>query len=192
MDSKTLVFVVAGPEGYGVWRTWGLLFQTLFDADHDITIAVLDRDYLDRWQASYPGASVVAPPFSWRSRASAASRTAKYWGIVKRGASQLRLVNWLRSVQSGIGARAIILQGPIESMLCGIVARRAGIPALWFVPNAISDGKVFDINRRIYRFLFRHANVVPVSNSRFTDSTFGPGSFRRHVVHLGVDTGCHA
>lgn len=188
MDRKTLVFVVAGPEGYGVRRVWDLLFRTLSEAGHDIVITVLDRDCLDRWQAGYPGASVVAPPFAWRSRVQAPRGAAKYWGIVKRGASQLRLVVWLRSVQSGIGGRAIILQGPIESMLCGIVARRAGIPALWFVPNAISADKVLDVNRRIYRFLFRHANVVPVSNSRFTDSTFGPGGFRRHVVHLGVDT----
>lgn len=188
MDRKTLVFVVAGPEGYGVRRVWDLLFRTLSEAGHNIVIAVLDRDCLHRWQADYPGASVVAPPFAWRSMASAPRGAAKYWGIVKRGASQLRLVVWLRSVQSGIGGRAIILQGPIESMLCGIVARHAGIPALWFVPNAISADKVLDVNRRIYRFLFRHANVVPVSNSFFTDSTFGPGGFRRHVVHLGVDT----
>ncbi len=188
MDRKTLVFVVAGPEGYGVRRVWDLLFRTLSNADYDITIAVLDRECLEKWRAGYPSASVVAPSFSCRSTTQAATGAGKYWGILKRGASQLRLVRWLRSVQSGIGARAIVLQGPVESMLSGIVARRGGIPALWFVPNSISDGKAFDINRRIYRFLFRHANVVPVSNSRFTDSTFGPGGFRRHVVHLGVDT----
>jgi glycosyltransferase involved in cell wall biosynthesis len=188
MDRKTLIFIVAGPEGYGVRRVWDLLFRILSNADYDITIAVLDRECLAKWQAGYPSASVVAPSFSWRSTTHAGTGARKYWGILKRGASQLRLVRWLRSVQSGIGARAIILQGPVESMLSGIVARRGGIPALWFVPNAISEGKAFDINRRIYRFLFRHANVVPVSNSRFTDSTFGPGDFRRHVVHLGVDT----
>jgi glycosyltransferase involved in cell wall biosynthesis len=188
MDRKTLVFVVAGPEGYGVRRVWDLLFEAMSDAGHNIVIAVLDRDCLYKWQVGYPGASVVAPPFAWRSTAQATRGAAKYWGIVKRCTSQLRLVAWLRSVRSHIGARAIILQGPLESMLCGIVARSADIPALWFVPNAISDDKVLDINRRIYRFLFRHANVVPVSNSHFTGSTFGPGGFHRHVVHLGVDT----
>lgn len=188
MERMAVVFVVAGPEGYGVRRVWDLLFRTLHDAGNDIVIAVLDRDYLERWQVGYPGASVVAPPFSWRSTAMAASGAAKYWGIGKRVISQFRLVSWLMSVRSGIGARAIILQGPLESLLCGFVARRVGIPALWFVPNAISEDNILDINRRIYRFLFRHANVVPVSNSRFTDSTFGPGNFRRQVVHLGVDT----
>ncbi|MDT8328397.1 MAG: glycosyltransferase family 4 protein [Roseovarius sp.] len=192
MNRGTLVFVVAGPEGYGVRRVWDLLFRTLSDSGHDIVIAVLDRDCLDRWKTGYPGASVIAPPFSWRSTGQAVTGVAKYWGILKRGTSQLRLVRWLLSVQSGNGARAIILQGPIESMLCGMVARRAGIPALWFVPNAISKDKVLDINRRIYRFLFRYANVVPVSNSHFTDSTFGPGGFRRHVVHLGVDIDSYA
>lgn len=188
MDRKTLVFVVAGPEGYGVRRVWELLFRSFSDSDQDVVIAVLDRDFLDRWQTDYPGASVVAPPFAWRSTAQATRGVAKYWAIVKRGTSQLRLVGWLRSVQSYFHASAIILQGPIESMLCGIVARCAGIPALWFVPNAVSRDKFLDFNRRIYRILFRHANVVPVSNSHFTDSTFGPGGFRRHVVHLGVDT----
>lgn len=188
LNDQTLVFVVEGPEGYGVRRVWDLLFQTLSNAGYAITIAVLDRGFVEKWQATYPGVTAVAPLFSWRSTALGTTVLGKYWGILKRVASQLRLINWLLSVQSGARARAIILQGPIESMLCGIVARRAGIPALWFVPNAISDNKALDINRRIYRFLFRHANVVPVSNSRFTDSTFGLGAFRRHVVHLGVDT----
>lgn len=59
-------------------------------------------------------------------------------------------------------------------MIYGIVARRAGIPALCFAPTATCEDNVLDIHRRIYCFLFRHVNVVLVSNPRSTDSTFDP------------------
>lgn len=189
MGHNTLVFVVAGPEGYGIGRVWDLLFRALSSAGYEIVIAVLDQDWQDKWRTQYPDASVVVPPFAWRTTALKATRgMGKFRGIAKRGLSQLRLVPWLRTTQIDTQSCAIIFQGPIESMICGAVARSAGIPALWFVPNVIDENQLFQINRRIYRSLFCFCNVVPVSNSHFTDRTFGLGSFRRHVVHLGVDT----
>ena len=63
MSKKSILFVVAGPEGYGVGRVWDLLFNSLVNHDYQITITVLDRDYLSRWIERYPGASIVAPTF---------------------------------------------------------------------------------------------------------------------------------
>ena len=42
---------------------WDLLFNSLVNHDYQITITVLDRDYLSRWIERYPGASIVAPTF---------------------------------------------------------------------------------------------------------------------------------
>lgn len=185
MGARTLVLVVSGPETYGVRSVWSLLVRTLGHSGLHIVIAVLDRSLVDGWRHDFPGADVVHPPFDWREPGESESRLGR---IVRWGLSQLKLVNWLYGVVRHHAARGIVLQGPIEALLCGLVARRSGIPALWFVPNAVSDGRFLDINKKIYRSLFRHANVIPIANSQFTDSTFGRGNFRRHVVHLGVDT----
>ncbi|WP_205025759.1 glycosyltransferase [Cereibacter azotoformans] len=183
--SRVLILVVAGPEGYGVRNVWSLLVRTLEQSGLHVVIAVLDLRLVDGWRRDFPGVDVIHPPVEWRPLAGGSNRI---WRIVRRGISQLKLADWLDGVVRRYAARGIVLQGPIEALLCGLVARRRGIPALWFVPNAVSDEQFLDINKRIYRSLFRHANVIPVANSKFTDSTLGRGNFRRHVIHLGVDT----
>jgi len=94
----------------------------------------------------------------------------------------------LRGIVKKNKIKTILYQTPPEGVLVGAVAKSCNCKALWLVPNAIGTGMPFDLNRRIYRAIFRFGNVVPVSNSSFTDSTLGAGSYERKVVHLGVDT----
>lgn len=73
-------------------------------------------------------------------------------------------------------------------MLAALSARWSGTRAFWLMPNSVSSGYPLDLNRRIYRALFRAGPLIPVANSHHTDGTLGPGRYRRHVLHLGIDT----
>lgn len=188
MTRKSCLFVVEGFESYGVLHVWDLLYSVLSTSGYSIAIVVLDRDYLGKWESRYPAASLVSPPFAWHRTVPSHGWFYYYCWILLHVLSQIRILYWLLSAIPTTGKTAIIFQSPIETLLCALVARRRCIPALWFVPNLISSDKFLDINRRLYRLIFKFSNLIPVSNSYFTDSTFGFGGFRRHVVHLGVDT----
>lgn len=188
MAKRTIVLVVSGPEGYGVRSVWVHLVRILSQSGFDIVIAVFDRQFVENWQREFPDIEIISPPFDWQALPTRIGQGGRYRQILRRGLSQLKLAGWLAGVVRRRSARAIVLQKPLETLLGGIVARRRGIPAIWFVPNGVSDGRFLDLNKRLYRSLFRYGNVIPVANSRFTDSTFGSGDFRRHIVHLGVDT----
>ena len=116
----------------------------------------------------------------------------KSFQLVSRMVRQLRTAGWLAAYVRSRNVKAVVVQSPLEVVLAGIAARMTGIRAYWMIPNAVSANYPFDLNRRIYRFLFRHLNVVPIANSRHTDATLGPGDFERHVVHLGVDLAAFA
>lgn len=185
--SRSAVCIVAGPEGYGVHRIWSTLISGLLANGWVVTIAVLESGHVNAWKDDFPDATVVAPERSVQLGTSASGTVGRYLSMLRRGLTQLSMAVWLRKVVKTSDADCILFQGPLESALAGLIARLNGLKAYWFVPNAIDTTKPFDMNRRIYKALFRHANVIPLSNSRHTDSTFGPGDFERHVVHLGVD-----
>jgi glycosyltransferase involved in cell wall biosynthesis len=186
--SRSALCIVAGPEGYGVRRIWSTLIAGLLEHGWVVTIAVLERGHAQAWKDAFPGATVAAAEKPVLLGGSAAGTFGRYLSMLRRGFTQLGLASWLWRVVKSSDADCILFQGPLESALAGLIARLSGLKAYWFVPNAIDTTKPFDLNRRIYRALFRHAHVIPLSNSRHTDSTFGPGRFERHVVHLGIDT----
>lgn len=188
MEERSILFVVSGSEGYGVRYVWSLLVRSLSGMGFKIVIAVLDGQFADSWRTKFPNVDVVHPPLCARVLSTGRGRGGGFWKIFCHGTSQFKFAYWLRGVVRSRLPEVIIYQGPIESLLCGIVARISGIPALWFVPNIVGSGRFLDLNKRIYRSLFRFCNVIPVANSHYTDSTFGGSDFRRHVVHLGVDT----
>lgn len=186
--SRTILCIVAGPEGYGVRQIWSSLICGMRKSGWNVIIAVLEQRHAKAWMDEFPASTVLTPERSVNLGSTTSGPIGRYASMFSRGLTQLRQLRWLRSVAKQNNVQSLVLQSPLESALAGIVASSLGLKAYWFVPNAIDTTKRFDINRRIYRTLFRHANVIPVSNSNHTDFTFGPGDFERHVVHLGIDT----
>jgi glycosyltransferase involved in cell wall biosynthesis len=71
--------------------------------------------------------------------------------------------------------------------LAGAAARRAGIRAVWQMPNAVGSTMPLDLNRRYLRWLCRRYDVLPIANSRYTATTLaGRRSVPPHA-HLGID-----
>ncbi|HCL67639.1 MAG TPA: hypothetical protein DIC56_22945 [Rhizobium sp.] len=177
--------LVLGTEGYGVRRSWLELFRGLQARDIPSAAVVLRRGEMGAALEAV-GTSVAyidvgaTPPM-------AGGGIRKYRQLLSRGAVQLKVLRALRSEINLAGAGTLVLQSPLEVPLAGLAARLSGIRAYWMMPNAISSGYPFDLNRRVYRFAFRHLNVVPIANSLFTDTTIGRGDFERHICQLGID-----
>lgn len=187
--ARVLLCIVSGDvEHYGVGRVWADVLRGFSARGWDVVVAALEARHAPAWQATYPEVTVVAAPREKALAPVAGGRWSKLLSMAGRVGGQAGHVGWLTRLAQDSRASTLIVQGPPESLLAGVVARRAGLRALWLVPNIIGSEVPFDLNRRLYRLVFRLGRVVPVSNSRFTDSTFGPGTFERHVVHLGVDT----
>jgi glycosyltransferase involved in cell wall biosynthesis len=187
-QKRTFLCIVIGTEGYGTRQVWVDLASGLRSRGWQILVAVLEANHAVEWRYLLPGVTVVAAETANTSVAIASSPWGKVLSLVRRFLSQSGHVGWLTQLARANGAMAILVQNPPETAIAGFVARRLRVPAFWFVPNAIGSSAPFDLNRRIYRTLFRLCNVIPISNSHYTDSTFGAGDFERHVVHLGVDT----
>lgn len=177
--------LVLGTEGYGVRRSWLELFRGLQARDIPSAAVVLRRGEMgaaleDSGTAVTYLDAAAAPPM-------VGGGINKYRQLLSRGATQLKVLRALRAELGRVGAGTLVLQSPLEVPLAGLAAGLSGIRAYWLMPNAISSGYPFNLNRRVYRFVFRHLNVVPIANSRFTDTTLGPGGFERHVCHLGIN-----
>lgn len=181
------LFLVVGGEGYGVRRVWEGLIRGFRKRDRGVTLAVLESDKVGRWQSIASDIEVISP--SWRATPVAIKKSglSKAVSLVRRSTSQVKVARWLRSYARKANITTIIVGSPQEVILAGLVARGTTIKVFWTLPNSVSSTYPLDLNRRIYRYLFNHMNVVPLSNSHYTDSTLGKGDFRRHVLHLGID-----
>lgn len=186
--TRALICIVSGHEGYGVRQVWSDLINGLSAQGCRMIIGVLDTSRATEWKSAYPNATIVAPDKAINLSVQATGHFWFYRAMAKRAVALTWQMVWLERLVRHFEADALLIQVSLDVPLAGIVARWRGVRAYWFVSNFVDSGKVFDFNRRIYRWIFRHLGVIPVSNSRFTDQTFGVGDFERHVVHLGVDT----
>lgn len=186
--TRTLVCIVSGHEGYGVRQVWSDLINGLSAQGCRVIIAVLDTSRAVEWKAAYPNATIVAPDKAINLAVQPTGRFWFYRAMAKRAVALTWQIVWLERLVRHFEADALLIQVSLDVPLAGIVARWRGVKSYWFVSNFVDSGKVLDFNRRIYRWMFRHLGVIPVSNSHYTDQTFGAGDFERHVVHLGVDT----
>lgn len=187
ISSRVVLCLVLGPEGYGVRQVWSEVLEGLRLRGWNIVIAVIDGGEAQNWQQDYPYARVEYLQGNKAPRRVSTGRWRKLASMTRRVGAQIKHLRWLIRLARESKASALILQSPPETLLASAVAVSVGLRVLWLVPNAIGKDVPLDLNRHIYRLLFRFGKVIPVSNSYFTDSTFGPGTFERHVVHLGVD-----
>lgn len=181
-----LTILAIGTEGYGVRR--GLIglaencarrgiaadFALISDEGR-LATALRERGLPFRVIANAPPRQVVGGGLG------------KVTGMIARGRAQFRTARALTEHVRAQGSQAIIVRSPVDTLLASLAARRAGIDAYWILPNEVASGYPLDFNRRFYRTLFHHGNLIPISNSRFTDTTLGPGDYRRYVSHLGID-----
>lgn len=184
---QRILFLVMGSEGYGVRRVWDGLIRGFQRRRKHVTLAIIRAEHRPDWQAIAERATIFVAPAGSAHAAIAKSGPAKLLSILKRGQRQMGTIGWLTQLVRSEAIDTIIVQNPLEVPLAGVVARRTGAAAYWMLPNSVSSTYPMDMNRRIYRFMFNHMNVVPLSNSHYTDSTLGKGHFRRHVLHLGID-----
>jgi glycosyltransferase involved in cell wall biosynthesis len=184
MTDKTALFIVSGSEGYGVRQVWTHLVEGLCKQGWQLRIAVLDAEHQDKWATAYPMADVVSHT---KTTGACTRKPGFYRTMLKRTINLFSQAKWINHLCQEQKTGALVVQVPLDVPLAGIAGYWNKIPTFWFVPNYISTNKPLDFNRRIYRFFFRWLKVIPVANSYFTDSTFGPGNFERHVIHLGVD-----
>lgn len=187
-SDRRLCFLAVGHESYGMRRAWGMLLSSFAARGWSITLVLLRPDQAETWRDTLPRTVdlVTAPPHpipSVKGRG-----PAKALGLLRRGLGQARTAGWLGRLLRVRRIGRLVVRDPMAVGLAGLASRGTGVRVFWILPNTVSDGYPLDINRRVYRFLFRRYGVVPVANSRFTDTTLGPGNFRREVSHLGIDT----
>lgn len=184
--NKQLMFIMEGGESYGVRRVWDTLVKELSARGYLITVVTLkpDRDIAIAWKG-YVDAFISIP--SPTPALSFTNPVLKARDLIVRGFSQLVAANRLAAEIRRRGRPLLILQSPLITLLVALAAALAGTTSFWLLPNSVNTKYPLDINRRIYRTLFRSGSLVPVSNSRYTDSTLGIGAYERHVVHLGID-----
>jgi glycosyltransferase involved in cell wall biosynthesis len=71
--------------------------------------------------------------------------------------------------------------------LVGSTARRLGLPSCWHMPNALGEGYLFGINRRLYQFECYFRRVLPIGNSAYTADSFGHWPVRPEILPCGTD-----
>ncbi|MDE8650461.1 glycosyltransferase family 4 protein [Novosphingobium album (ex Liu et al. 2023)] len=183
---ERITVFATGTEGYGIRRCLVAMAEGLAARGVAVHFAALSgtgrlADVLK--QRQWP-ATVFAegPP-----RSVSGGGLGKLVGIGSRGGAQIAAARRLARCVRETGSEAILLCSPLETLAASAAARMTGVKAFWMVPNEINSGYPLDLNKRLYRALFRHGNLVPLANSRFTDASLGPGAFQRHVCHLGID-----
>lgn len=181
-----LLLLLEGGEGYGVMRVWETLLRGLPARGYRVTVLLLadNPDFRARWEPQ--GIEVLHFPTS--APAPGGGAAGKALALTRRGGAQIRLARRISREMRARGIATVILQSPLATLLGALAARGAGGRAFWLMPNSVSGGYPLDLNRRIYRALFRAGPLIPVANSHHTDATLGPGDYPRHVLHLGIDT----
>lgn len=181
-----LLLLMSGTEGYGVRRVLEVMVRGFSQRGRPVSIALIDRKAEDIWRKTAPGLPVASAPFGPLPPIKGTGVT-KFASLLRRGSKQFGLASWLRGVIKEQEIGSIIVRSPPEVTLAAFAAAGTKARVFWLMPNSVSADYPLDINRRVYRFLFRSLHVMPLANSHHTNGTLGPGDYPRRVVHLGID-----
>lgn len=85
---------------------------------------------------------------------------------------------------------ALIIQSPLFVLVSFLLVNSFAKRRVWLMPNVIGINYPFGINRLIYQFCTKVANLIVLPNSHFTGTSIGGPKFFEKVIYPGVDC-CH-
>jgi glycosyltransferase involved in cell wall biosynthesis len=184
MIGSTMLWVVRGSEGYGVRRaTLGMAAELrargirqsvaslqrgeLADdfAAHGFDVSVLGLERVDRVEGDR--LSYAASMF--RAMTQLMSARARLLALVRR-----LNPDWIH-----------IRMNPLLPLVA-VVARQAGKPAYWHLPNTIASDRL-GLRAIVYQAACRLGGVRPLANSRHTARTLGNALVDVRVLYPGID-----
>lgn len=178
--------VLTGHEGYGIKRGWITLLSGFVKGQKSSQAAILSTSKLEE---KFAALNIPTHKLSSKYKSSVTSLPVlKEFALFLRLVKQLRLVSKLTHLGRVNRVDRLLVRSPLEIFLISLTAHKLKIKAYWLLPNGLSQHWPFDLNQRICHFLFKNRNLIPISNSHYTNSTLGEGDFERHVCHLGIDS----
>lgn len=82
-------------------------------------------------------------------------------------------------------ADTFIYRSPNLTQIAALLPQR--VVKCWIMPNVISDGYRWNLNKKITRTVCRFGGIHVIANSHYTASSIASPRFRPDVLHLGVD-----
>lgn len=175
--------LISGTEGYGIRRAWLGLSDQFRKKSVDICFASVNEGNLSyELQENDFEVNILLQ----EKLKNIKSGKMKIFYLIYRVFLQLFLIPKLIKVIKKNKAKVVLFRSPMEVMLMGVVSKLMGIHSYWLMPNSVSNNYPLDLNRKIYRFIFKYCNVTPIANSQYTLSTLGQvpnGTY----THLGID-----
>lgn len=179
-------FIIAGDETYGVSRFISSLIDYWISNGTSCSVFSLVEGPLAQ-RCRDAGASVeisdLGPPPNYGTRGVAAlaafMRLSAYSAI-----ASLRISRWLSRAQ----VARIIVRTPNLVPMSAVASRVHSVPAIWVLPNDVSDRYPLGLNKKLYDILFKVTGLRPVANSAYTKGTLANRLVEADVVHLGVDS----
>lgn len=175
--------LISGTEGYGVRRAWLGLSDQFRQKNVDLCFAsVNDGNLANELQEKDFEVNVLLN----NELKNIKPGKMKIFYLAYRVFLQLILVPKLIKLIKKNKVDVVLFRSPMEVLLIGIVSKLIGIKSYWLMPNSVSSDYPLDLNRKIYRFIFKYCNVTPIANSKYTLSTLGKVSNGTYT-HLGID-----
>ncbi|MCJ9701410.1 glycosyltransferase family 4 protein [Bradyrhizobium sp. SHOUNA76] len=183
---KTFFFVVSGDETYGVRRLTLSLIAALVKLGVNCRVismapGPMADDCLEAGADCEILSLGIPPNFG-----------TGFWQSIGRIVS---LALYLRRAVKAVSQRmgqlkpdAAIVRMPNLVPIASMAAHSAGVTTYWIIPNAISDGYPFRLNKWIYDFWFYWYSVKPLANSAFTRKTLLNRKVQSAVFYLGIDS----
>lgn len=175
--------LISGTEGYGVRRAWLGLSNQFRQKNVDLYFASVNEGNLaNELQKNDFEVNILLQ----KKLKNIKSGKMKIFYLIYRIFLQLILIPKLVKVIKKNKANVVLFRSPMEVILMGIVSKLMGIHSYWLMPNSVSNNYPLDLNRRIYKFIFKYCNVTPIANSQYTLSTLGQVQNGTYT-HLGIE-----
>lgn len=180
---KSVVLLCVGDEGYGIRRSWRGLTSSLRDLKIQYHVLVLVEGSVthDLREAGHPFTLL-----SKKRELATLERGPKFIKLALRIAQSVALLPIAVRSMRNLSPATIVVRSPPEVFFAGLFGLITSSDVIWLMPNEVSSAYPFEINKKIYRLIFRLLPILPVGNSAYTISTL-MSSGKKHFIHLGVD-----
>ncbi|MGA2498819.1 MAG: glycosyltransferase family 4 protein [Tepidisphaeraceae bacterium] len=82
---------------------------------------------------------------------------------------------------------AIHIVGSNLLPVAGRVAHKLGAAVFWEITTCLGGNYPFRLNQRLYQWVVRHFDILPLPNSRYTASSLGSPPFHSELLYIGAD-----